>query len=217
MACEQFLGVIPEVWESWIEDGHDLNESRSPYGAGDIRFKGRLLVMFGDEPTAENTAPFCRRCWTYLKPKAVTLDWLCELRDRKDLGRQPDTTYVWPAEADEFYETQMDSSGKIQAVLGDPVRRAEFKRINQLIRDSHHAWLYQGQSEVPASSRYIPNLVKEEVFERDGGQCVKCGSTRNLQYDHIIPHSRGGGSKTAANIQLLCDNCNGAKSNRFVS
>jgi 5-methylcytosine-specific restriction endonuclease McrA len=74
----------------------------------------------------------------------------------------------------------------------------------------HHVWLYRGYSEVPASSRYIPDLVKEEVFSRDGGQCVKCGSTRDLQYDHIIPYSRGESSKDAANIQLLCNDCNRA-------
>src|SRR6202012_5273560 len=79
LACGQFLGVIPEVWEDWIEDGHDLDEERWTYGSGDIRVNGRLLLMFGDEPAALNTAPFCHRCWVYLNPRAVTLDWLCEV------------------------------------------------------------------------------------------------------------------------------------------
>ena len=43
IACGQFLGVIPEVWDAWTEDGHDLSEDWWPYGPGDIRFKGRLL------------------------------------------------------------------------------------------------------------------------------------------------------------------------------
>jgi 5-methylcytosine-specific restriction endonuclease McrA len=81
--------------------------------------------------------------------------------------------------------------------------------------DAYHTWLRQAHRKVPARGRYIPDPVKEEVFERDGGQCVKCGSTRDLQYDHVIPYSRGGSS--AANIQLLCSDCNLAKSNRFVS
>lgn len=120
IACEQFLGVIPEVWEDWTEDGHDLSEDRWPYGPGDIRFKGRLLLMFGGEPTAENTAPFCRRCWAYLTPKAVTLDWLCEFRDRKALTHQPGTWSEWlPAEVREFYGTQMDIPEKRRAVLDD--------------------------------------------------------------------------------------------------
>jgi hypothetical protein len=212
IACEQFLGVTPEVWEAWTEDGHDLGEDRWPYGAGDIRFSGRLLVMFGNEPTVENTAPFCRKCWMYVEPKAVTLDWLCEFRDRMALTLQPDTLNQWlPAEVREFYETQ-----NIRAALKDPVQGAEWERVLGMMMDAYHTWLRTGYRKVPARSRYISDAVKEEVFERDGGQCVKCGSTRDLQYDHVIPYSRGG-SNRAANIQLLCGDCNLAKSNRFVS
>ncbi len=61
-----------------------------------------------------------------------------------------------------------------------------------------------------AHSRFIPTGVKLEVWKRDKGQCVQCGSTTNLHYDHIIPFSKGGSSLTAANIQLLC-----AKHNLF--
>ena len=217
IACGQFLGVIPEVWDAWTEDGHDLDEDRWPYGPGDIRFKGRLLLMFGYEATAENTAPFCRRCWTYLQPRAVTLDWLCEFRDRKALTQQPDTLDQWlPAEVRQFYETRVGSPEKSRAVLEDPPQHAEWEHVNYLMMDAYHTWLRQTYRKVPAPSRYISDPVKEEVFERDSGQCVKCGSTRELQYDHVIPYSRGG-SNTAANIQLLCGDCNRAKSNRFVS
>jgi hypothetical protein len=57
-------------------------------------------------------------------------------------------------------------------------------------------------------NRLIPTGVKVEVWKRDKGRCVKCGSTVNLHYDHIIPFSKGGSSTTAANIQLLCAKCN---------
>lgn len=57
-------------------------------------------------------------------------------------------------------------------------------------------------------NRLIPTPVKVEVWQRDKGQCVKCGAKTNLHYDHIIPFSKGGSSKTAANIQLLCATCN---------
>ena len=45
---------------------------------------------------------------------------------------------------------------------------------------------------------------------RDGGRCVRCGSQQELQYDHIIPLSRGG-ADTAENLQLLCAPCARAK------
>lgn len=148
-----------------------------------------------------------------MKPRAVTLDWLCEFRERHILTQKSDTRPEWvPAEVRQYYETQTDSL----RVPDDPVQRAEWERILYMGVDAYNAWLRQDYRKVPAASRYISDPVKEEVFKRDRGQCVKCGSTRDLQYDHVIPYSRGG-SNTAPNIQLLCGDCNRAKSNRFVS
>lgn len=59
--------------------------------------------------------------------------------------------------------------------------------------------------------RAISSSVRMEVWRRDGGKCVKCGSRENLEYDHIIPISKGG-SNTARNIELLCEKCNRSKS-----
>lgn len=64
-------------------------------------------------------------------------------------------------------------------------------------------------------NRLIPTAVKVEVWQRDKGQCVYCGSKVNLHYDHIIPFSKGGSSTTAANIQLLCAACNLKKHNNI--
>ena len=56
----------------------------------------------------------------------------------------------------------------------------------------------------------IPSAVRREVWRRDGGKCVKCGSRKNLEYDHIIPVAKGG-SNTARNIELLCEKHNREK------
>jgi hypothetical protein len=53
----------------------------------------------------------------------------------------------------------------------------------------------------------IPEAVRSEGWRRDGGVCVKCGSNENLQFDHIIPVSRGGAT-SSQNLQLLCKQCN---------
>jgi hypothetical protein len=49
----------------------------------------------------------------------------------------------------------------------------------------------------------IPAAVRTEVWRRDQGRCVECGSNQNLQYDHIIPVAKGGAT-SAQNLQLLC-------------
>lgn len=61
----------------------------------------------------------------------------------------------------------------------------------------------------------IPDDVKIFVWQRDGGRCVKCGSNQNLEYDHIIPVSQGGGN-SARNLQILCEECNRSKGGNLV-
>ena len=56
----------------------------------------------------------------------------------------------------------------------------------------------------------IPQEVRIFVWQRDRGVCIKCGSPERLEFDHIIPLAKGG-SNTARNIQLLCENCNRQK------
>ncbi|MBF0216125.1 MAG: HNH endonuclease [Candidatus Omnitrophica bacterium] len=63
--------------------------------------------------------------------------------------------------------------------------------------------------------RLIPTAVKLEVWKRDKGKCVTCGSTDNLHFDHIIPYSKGGSSLVAENIQLMCARHNIAKKDKI--
>jgi hypothetical protein len=56
----------------------------------------------------------------------------------------------------------------------------------------------------------IPADVRVFVWQRDQGRCVQCGTNQKLEYDHIVPLSKGG-SNTERNIQLLCEPCNRAK------
>jgi hypothetical protein len=66
------------------------------------------------------------------------------------------------------------------------------------------------------SPRSIPQDVKIAVAVRDEGLCQHCGTSAGpMQYDHVIPYSMGG-DNSVENIQLLCQRCNRAKSNRYV-
>lgn len=61
----------------------------------------------------------------------------------------------------------------------------------------------------------LPDDVRAAVWRRDDGRCVRCGAEQELQFDHVIPYSRGGGS-AAENIQILCGPCNRAKGDSIV-
>lgn len=63
-------------------------------------------------------------------------------------------------------------------------------------------------------NRHIPQDVKTAVWQRDQGRCVQCGATSYLEFDHIIPFSKGG-ANTVNNLQLLCRGCNAKKRNRI--
>ena len=60
----------------------------------------------------------------------------------------------------------------------------------------------------------IPESTRTEVWRRDSGKCAACNSKHNLQFDHIIPVSKGG-STSAKNLQLLCKTCNLKKHQRI--
>jgi hypothetical protein len=60
----------------------------------------------------------------------------------------------------------------------------------------------------------ISEKVRIYVWRRDGGKCVLCNSQEKLEYDHIIPVSKGG-SNTERNIRLLCERCNREKGDKI--
>src|SRR5436305_11546482 len=68
----------------------------------------------------------------------------------------------------------------------------------------------QGSLDQHSGSRVRPPLplaLRTAVLDRDHWQCVYCGSTEELQIDHIIPVSRGGAT-TLDNLEVLCKHCN---------
>jgi hypothetical protein len=72
------------------------------------------------------------------------------------------------------------------------------------------------QIELP-HSRLIPTTVKLEVWARDKGQCVLCGSKENLHFDHDLPYSKGGTSLTAKNVRILCMKHNLQKHDKILT
>lgn len=63
-------------------------------------------------------------------------------------------------------------------------------------------------------ARTIARADRRFVFARDGGRCVECGATDDLEIDHVVPFSRGG-SNGVRNLQVLCRRCNRTKGSRL--
>jgi hypothetical protein len=61
-----------------------------------------------------------------------------------------------------------------------------------------------------AKPEHVPAHVRRAVWERDGGRCQYplesggvCGSTHQVELDHVVPRARGGPS-TIENTRILC-------------
>lgn len=52
--------------------------------------------------------------------------------------------------------------------------------------------------------------LRQEVLDRDGHQCLRCGETKRLSVDHITPRSLNGKS-VVDNLVTLCVSCNSWK------
>ncbi len=53
-------------------------------------------------------------------------------------------------------------------------------------------------------------MTRQNIFKRDGNQCVYCSSKDSLTLDHVLPRSRGGGSNWT-NLVTACKTCNSKK------
>jgi hypothetical protein len=62
----------------------------------------------------------------------------------------------------------------------------------------------RGTDTLDASSTRIPECTKQVAFEHDGGRCVQCDGTINLQIDHVIPAALRGSSEPT-NLRILGD------------
>lgn len=63
-------------------------------------------------------------------------------------------------------------------------------------------------------TRVIPSSIKQQVYKRDNGKCVLCGSKTNLHFDHELAYVHVGTSLHTANIRLLCATHNLRKGSR---
>jgi hypothetical protein len=130
------------------------------------------------------------------------------------------SVFTLPALLKKFgFEYHQDHfSGELSDILHDVLREIRLDAFEQNITSSYEG-IFSSSNHTRSTSNTsrdsISSDTKRDVWRRDEGRCVKCGSRNNLEYDHIIPVSKGG-SNTARNIELLCQDCNRKKSDKIV-
>ena len=55
----------------------------------------------------------------------------------------------------------------------------------------------------------------KSLLDKCDNKCLKCGSTKKLTLDHVVPVSAGG-SNTIDNAQVLCQSCNSSKGTKTI-
>lgn len=95
----------------------------------------------------------------------------------------------------------------------EKIEKEKRRQLESLVRkELMEEGLLSNLTEADLKRELIPQEVLDRVWNRDGGRCIKCGSQEKIEFDHIIPFSKGG-SNTYRNLQILCEQCNRQKSN----
>jgi hypothetical protein len=115
---------------------------------------------------------------------------------------------LWHTADGWYWEDDGLEAEAVSLLVWDRLRRrdGQLERLRRIrAREEHVA---------DARRERIPPEVRAFVWERDDGRCVRCGAADDLQFDHLIPVSRGGGN-AAVNLQVLCGPCNRLKADHI--
>lgn len=131
--------------------------------------------------------------------------------DYKENKREPELIKV--------YEKIMDGvwslKGIFELVNYKVIHDGKRNVFRFILKLTNQSLIGEPQSVEISPTRIIPTEVKKDVWKRDKGQCVLCGETKNLHFDHDLPFSKGGTSLSSKNVRLLCMKHNLQKSGRI--
>lgn len=102
-------------------------------------------------------------------------------------------------------------------LLSKELQQLEKLKMQELKQQVMEEMIDRGEIRGVGKENYrlpISQEVKDMVWNRDRGRCVICNGNEKLEFDHLIPYSKGG-SDTYRNIQLLCEACNRSKSDKI--
>ena len=185
-----YSDVVHDEGKTLIYEGHDINR-----------------VEGGPDPKTQDQP--------MVNPKSSKLTAngkFYEAAKKAELGKAPELVRVYEKIKDGIW-----SFNGIFELIGASIVKENGRNVFKFKLSITNQSLDEKTNNVKSltHNRMIPSHVKIEVWKRDGGKCVSCGSTDNLHYDHIIPFSKGGSSLVSSNIQLLCARHNLVKSDNI--
>lgn len=191
-------GVVADVKRSWDE--------RNPFGGYELtglRFPQKYLSQ----------------------DHRIVVSWsqLIEQRDHPEIvsyERWKSDKEVWVTDEKADYLVFKDNLYRVaggytrdqQVMLVKSYYLKEDKKFQRLGKELEYFERFEAAEK--GTREPIPEEVRIFAWRRDGGKCVKCGSQENLEFDHIIPLSKGG-SNTERNVQILCQACNRRKADHI--
>ena len=177
----------------------------------------------------QRTRRYCKPCWELkycpygplvedfpLLPISIQVarEHQAFLRECLKLGRFPDGTRL-TAETRLELEQQMESfrPGDYPKIPR-PIAEAACRVFGHMCPVFEVGEPFTETKDLRHQSRSIPQDVMLKVVRRDGQICQSCFQPvpdNEVEFDHIIPFSKGGTS-TTDNIKLCCRTCNRRKS-----
>jgi len=126
-------------------------------------------------------------------------------KNRKKFMKGVDWGTLYNQFKDEIYDTENLEKEIAELILDDDVTKKS--GIYPFVLTGNEKYL---------SIRSFTDAMKQKVYEKQKGICVKCGEhfeLSEMEADHITPWHEGG-KTSAENCQMLCKECNRRKSGK---
>lgn len=172
--------------------------------------------------------PICKCCADGIRAKRAPVGYKHVKNRRAAVAAEAIAHAVKRDDFEGFCQAIEDIDFDLRTVESDIhslINRVQIKTgiRNRLVKLRDEAYMKMRQS--PNASYFIRRYdankhiakheVRQAVFSKDGHKCVRCGATKPLSVDHIVPVVMGG-SDDLSNLQTLCRRCNSIKGARAV-